>query len=87
MNIDLTTVYKYLRIYNEQAKVGDYVFTTVKYNQYKAYTALCKIIAIKDSIYTLINLCTNRKIKRHIIDTAYLPDFNKLSDKFPEKLI
>ena len=86
MNIDSTNVHTYLRIYNEQAKVGDYVFTTVKY-QYKVYTTLCRILAIKDSVYTLVNLSTNKKIKRDILDIAYLPDFDKLADKFPEKLI
>ena len=87
MNISPNMVYTCLKIYNEQAKVGDYVFTTVIYSQYNAYTTLCKIVAIKDSVYTLINLYTNKEIKRHILDIAYLPDFDKIADKFPEKLI
>ena len=86
MNIDSTNVHTCLRIYNEQAKVGNYVFTTVKY-QYKIYSTLCKIVAIKDSEYTLVNLSTNREIKRDILDIVYLPDFDKIADKFPEKLI
>ena len=86
MNINPTNVHTYLRIYNEQAKIGDYVFTTVKY-QYKIYSTLCRVLAIKDSVYTLVNLSTNKKIKRDILDIVYLPDFDKIADKFPEKLI